>query len=922
MKGWSIILFVLILCGNIGAAEWKFGGATPNAVTPVGRAAAPAELAIGRAAETLWSNADGVAFEKTPEGGLTTRKIIAGCAMFELKFRFEQPLEKIRFTMPRFRGVDFGNGGCRFLYSIDGENFQELFAVDGNSPGYVKGGDFEPMSGEWISVPENARALVFRMELAGYVGIMEWFGDGGILAYSSRRDGRARATVTIHPDRVQTGSLYFADERPYFSCDASEVNQVTVRDLGRGGAERELKCTVIGPRLLAELPELEPGIYEIQFRQGPELLDTRRIGVVNRLPQLDFAAKRRSPFGIVGISRRGGFRESAALDGPAIGRMLGVHHERNGSMAWCEAAAEGPGKIVFPDEGEIAESMISDGILRRGNLAWSPAWAVDPERVEPGNWAGHYPPKKEFLSEYAAFCRAAAEHYRGIIIPEYEIWNEPNNEPYGSFKGKFDEFVALNKTAAEAVHSVQPEARMILGTTGDADVGYIVRLLKAGLSEDFALVDIHPYRHTDQGPEDGLLGDITRLKRAIEKYGDHQGIIFSEIGWPTTRSDTSSYQCVTEFEQAVFNTRTLLISLAAGVERIHFHMLEDWGSDPDNPEHHFGFFLLDGSPKYAAVAMNAAAKYLEGAEFLGRAETAEYVHVWYWRTPLVPDGVMATVWSDAQRLPEAPAVTLPGKLHSAADVWGGRPAAERVKTAADGVTVVPGGDPLFLLLDSAPPEGLLELPPDLRPNLIKRALSRRGGKPEKIDYASLAMPMIPAQATRAMAGAGISDDAFSADGSETSVGTFDSWYDENAFTLAVHVRSGKPMRNDRRGWWLWAGDSLRLYMGNSKENFLDGQLHQICIAPTTADGRPDAVLISYDASCNLNAGDRVPAEIEAENTGDGWAMTVTIPWSFFGAVPKAGEVWRFDLTLPGAVWNNRRGDKWNNPASWGEIEFL
>ena len=111
-------------------------------------------------------------------------------------------------------------------------------------------------------------------------------------------------------------------------------------------------------------------------------------------------------------------------------------------------------------------------------------------------------------------------------------------------------------------------------------------------------------------------------------------------------------------------------------------------------------------------------------------------------------------------------------------------------------------------------------------------------------------------------------------------------------------------------------------MGNSKENFLDGQLHQICIAPTTADGRPDAVLISYDASCNLNAGDRVPAEIEAENTGDGWAMTVTIPWSFFGAVPKAGEVWRFDLTLPGAVWNNRRGDKWNNPASWGEIEFL
>lgn len=922
MKKLAIVVLAL-LGGLAGAAQWEFGGASSNEVTGSGTAAAPAELAIGRAASpTLWSNADGVAFEKNPAGQLISRKIAGGRAVFDLKFHFEQPLDQIRFTTPNLRGVDFSNGGCRFLFSVDGMDFQEMVVLNAASGKYRQGGDLAPVAGDWIGVPENCRDLVIRMEFDGYAGIAEWFGNGGILAYSSRHGGKARATVTIHPDHAAMGFLYFPEDRPYFSCDGDEVDTVTVVDLGRGGAARGLVLTRMGGRLLAELPELESGIYEIRFLKGCELLDARRIGIVPHPRNLDFAAKRRSPFGIVGISRRGGFRESAKLDGPAIGRMLGVHQERTGCAAWCEAGAEGPGKITFPPAGDFAETVIADGILRRGNLAWSPSWAVDPARVKHGEWPGHYPPRPEYLSEYAAFCQAAAEHYRGIIIPEYEIWNEPNNEPYGSFKGTFDEFVAMSRTAAEAVHAVQPEARMILGTTGDSDVGYIVRLLKAGLSKHFALVDIHPYRHTNQGPEDGLLGDITRLRRAIDRYGDRQGIIFSEVGWPTTRIDTPSYQRVSEFEQAVFNTRTLLISLAAGVERIHFHMLEDWGSDPDCPEHHFGFFRLDGSPKLAAVAMGAATRLLEGAEFLGRAETPEYLHVWYWRTPLIPDGVMATVWSDAQRLPDAPLVTLPGKPRLVSDVWGATPVAGRVAASGDGVTVKPGADPLFLLLETAKPDGIKPLPPDLRPNPVKRALSKRGGRPSPVDYGKLAFAMIPAQSTRAMAGAGIGDSAPAIGETPENVGSFDSWYDESGFTIAVNVRSGKPMKNDQSGWWLWAGDSLRLFMGNSAENFLDGNLHQICIAPTTAERRPDAVLISYDASSGLTAGDRVQAEITATDTPEGWAMAVTIPWSFFGAVPKPGDVWRFDLALPGAMWNNRKGDKWNNPAEWGEIQFM
>lgn len=917
----KFFLILLLLCIGLFSygSDWEYSGDSPNRITTTNNTEEAIKLEIARAEKVLWREADGVAFEKTKDGKLFTTKIIAGSAKYSLKYQFPQPLNKIKFTTPFLRGVDLSKGNCTFEYSLDGKNFMPLMIIDNNNS--TVGGNVSPKESEWIEIPENNKELTLRVILNGYVGQIEWFGDGGFINYTNRLDNKARANVTLHPDNSKKGYLYYYNMRPFFACNAKEVDTVTVKDLGRNTLAQNLTLTVMKNRLLAELPKLEPGIYQVDFKKGEQTLDTLRIGLVDYPRMLTLAEKRRSPFGIIGVMRTNGFRESVPLEGPEIGKMVGVYQERTGAGSWCEVAEAGPDKLKFTPIEKTINNLIDSGVVIRGNLAWSPVWAVDLSRVKKDDWAGRYPPKQENLKEYANFCRQMAEYYRGVIVPEYEIWNEPNNEPYGEFKGTFSEFVDLCRTAAEAIHSVQPEARMILGTTGDADVGYIVRLLKAGLSKHFSLVDIHPYRHTNQGPEDGLLGDINRLKDAIRKYGDNQGIIFSELGWPTTRVDRPSYQKVSEFEQAVFNTRTLLISLAAGVERVHFHMMEDWGTNPDEPEFNFGFFKVDGTPKLAIVAMGAATRNLEGAKFLGRMKSPEYIHAWYWQTPWEPNKYMVTVWSDAQRLPDAEAVVLSGTIVGAVDVWGGKVTKDRIKVENNKIIVKPSADPIFVILDGKLPTNLRSLPLDLRANLIKRASSKKGGKGVAIDYKKLSQSMIPAQETKAMAGAGIGQNAPEIIAQAEANATFDSWYDDKGFTLAVNVNNGRPMQNTQDGWWIWAGDCLRLFMGNSEANYLDGNLHQICIAPTTKNGKPAAVLISYDAATGLSAGDTVPAEIEAKNTETGWAMTVTIPWSFFKAVPKSGDVWRFDIGLPGAMWNNRKGDKWNNPGEWGEIKF-
>ncbi len=920
------LLLLLLTVQPLHAAEWVMSREA-NTVS-CSELSGEIPFAVTGDAPCRWYSAWGMELQKNGDG-LAASKTIGEEAHLMLAYEFPMPVTSLQINTPLFNGVDLSAGEIAVEYAAGKpENFKTLALWHSNSPEYVQGGSIAPaLSQEAIIAESEAERLIFiRIRLKGYAGQTDFAGKGSII-FTMTPDRAGEVDLKLFPDHRKAGYVWRVDAPFRFTCKADAVESAVITNAATGGYAGEALLTPQGPLLRGDLPQLDCGTYEITFNKyGAEPYGFRFV-LVPPPRALTFAEMRRSPFGIVGISRTEGFREFKPVDGPAIAQLIGVHQERSSMGGWVNVNSI-QGEYNFGmSPAEAAEFMTGTGILQRCNLAWTPDWAVDHERIKQDNytgWTGHYPPADEHFDDYQEFCRRLAEHFGDSIIAEYEIWNEPNNEPFASFKGNFDEFVRLCKCAADGVHAADPDARMILGTTGDADVGFIARLLQAGLSADFALVDIHPYRHTSQGPEDGLLGDINRLKRAIELYGDGQGIIFSEVGWPTTRIDTGGYGKVTEMEQACFNTRTLLISLAAGVERVHFHMMEDWGGNPDSAEENFGFFKVDGSPKLAVGAMAGATRHLEGAEFIGRMDTEELVHAWYWNTPWEENMVLVTVWADTQVQPAPQDVILPGCAIYAFDIFGGSADSGRVFFDGSNTVVCPGADPLYIYMPADNLPGLTELPIDLRPWLKKRAEAPIADTGKSPDYGNMRYPFVNGAELKTMGFAGIESDAVKtaveiSDSGNTSA--FDVCYDEEAVRFSFRIMKDRPWQNKQSGWWLWAGDCIRIYLGKGESAFMHPQTYQLCLAPDSAQNTPALAIISYDSVSGLQSGELLPAEITAEAGDDRWLLSVRIRWKDLGMKPAKGDIWHLDINGAGGYWNNPGSDCWTNPSHWGEIIF-
>lgn len=918
------ILLLSIVLVSIHGAEWVFNHA-PNT--------ADADIISGRYSYNnppdgtlYWQSASGVTFNRDKDGNLSVSKSDGGSCSFIVTLRFPHPIASFIFTTPQLSGLDFAQGGCRFEYSLaSGDAFQPLLVIDKNTVGYRLGGELSPQKCSEVKIDkaQASTTLQLRVTFEGFVGNLS-FAAGGILDYTLAPDRKHEVALRLKPDAAAEGYVYAAGTQIEFYCNSDAVTEVTLHDVGRECMVSGMVLTAWRPLLHGTLPGLAPGVYELRFSKGgsPDLI--QRFAVVPPPRQLTWQEKQQSPFGIVGISRTGGFRESRPINGPAIARLIGVHQERTGWGSWVDYNAV-QGKITMPSRKEIAEQSLRDGLVYRNNLAWTPDWTIDHERLKKEGytgWTGHYPPQEKHLADYAAFAAKVAEHFKGLGVAEFEIWNEPNNMPFGSFKGTFDEYVAMCLTAAKAVHSVNPDARMILGSTGDADVGFLARCLKAGLSKHFSILDMHPYRHSNQGPEDGLLGDINRLKRAIQEFGDNQSIVFSEVGWPTTAIDTGSYGKVTELQQACFNTRTMLISIAGGVERVNFHIMEDWGSNQNDPEHNFGFFRVDGTPKAAVPAMAANARHLEKVEFMGRMDTPELAHAWYWKTPWEPGAVLATVWADMQANPKPEQIILPGKAVKVFDMWGAEYRGEQVRIEDKRTVVQPGAAPLYIYLPGNNLPELGPLPKCLRPWLKKRVDAPWADTRVLPDYQQLRYKFTPVHIIKAMAFAGVENSqAVKEIPAVSEPSTFDLCCDDTAIRISCKVNSGSKPVNNHAGWWLWAGDCVRIYIGCGNRDFFTDKDYQMALAPISASGKPSLAIINDDSPAQVPAGTELPADIDVSYTAEGWQISARILWSDMGIKPSKNDTWSFDIACSTGSWNNRTGDCWTNPSHWGILTF-
>ncbi|WP_143030398.1 hypothetical protein [Blastococcus aurantiacus] len=219
---------------------------------------------------------------------------------------------------------------------------------------------------------------------------------------------------------------------------------------------------------------------------------------------------------------------------------------------------------------------------------------------ERGRWFG--PEGADALRWADLFAQLVARF--GTDVAGYEVWNEPNYEPFWQQGPDPAAYADLLKAVWEAVEAVEPDAQIIGGVLSNNDLGYMSRLTAAlvergGNAENRFFYDqlgVHPYAgdesrgfdpgrsagsadvQTATGTKDMTFRGIERLRAQVaEDEGIWRDVVVGEFGYSTT---PGTFYFVPEPRRAEYLTEAL--RLAASWEWLRGFTVYTTLDDPDD----------------------------------------------------------------------------------------------------------------------------------------------------------------------------------------------------------------------------------------------------------------------------------------------------------------------------------------------------
>jgi hypothetical protein len=234
---------------------------------------------------------------------------------------------------------------------------------------------------------------------------------------------------------------------------------------------------------------------------------------------------------------------------------------------------------------------------------------------------GESPRTDEGRAAFAAWAAASVRHFKGRGIL-WEMYNEPN---IGFWKPhpNVEEYAKLALAVGKAIRAAEPGETYIGPGSSTIDLPFIEHCCKVGCLEYWSAVSVHPYRQSD--PET-VSAEYRKLRLLIARYappGRNIPIISSEWGY------SSGWQRFDERRQAMYLPRELLVDVLNDVPVSIWYDWHEDGTNPREPEHHFGIVRHAAhpdadtlyEPKPAYLAMKALATSLAGFRFSKRLWT-------------------------------------------------------------------------------------------------------------------------------------------------------------------------------------------------------------------------------------------------------------------------------------------------------------
>jgi hypothetical protein len=329
----------------------------------------------------------------------------------------------------------------------------------------------------------------------------------------------------------------------------------------------------------------------------------------------------------------------AALPGPTVPVGLGVSIHFTGAPAETldAIAATGfrlvrmdlfwhtverkKGEYIFDEYDALVNGLTARGmralfILDYGNALYGPFLAIT---------------TAEGRAAFARFAGAAAARYRGRGVI-WELWNEPNTPTAWAPVSDAAAYTALVAAAAPAIRAADPGATIIAPAVASTDLSFLERCFRLGMLQHLDALSLHPYR--PHRPET-VADELFRVRVLMAQYAPDRPclpLVSSEWGY------SSEWAEITEARQGQYLARQALTNLAQGLPLSVWYDWHDDGTDPTNPEHHFGVVTFDNSRKPAALEMARLSQALAGMRFVKRLSTPPDDYLL-----LFSDGVRAAV---------------------------------------------------------------------------------------------------------------------------------------------------------------------------------------------------------------------------------------------------------------------------------------
>jgi len=222
------------------------------------------------------------------------------------------------------------------------------------------------------------------------------------------------------------------------------------------------------------------------------------------------------------------------------------------------------GRFVWDDFDRAVAAYQRHGLSLMPILCYASAWS-----------GGVSPATDEERERFANYVYQMVNRYKGRISA-WEIWNEPNIQPFWSPQPDPQLYTKLLQSAYAAAKQADPDCLVVGGALAGPDDAFLRGMYQAGARGCFDVFSYHNYGQ--QMEIETEWPAVEKLRAVMREFGEPDKPI-----WHTETGFFTGPVGLSEHEQAARIVRYSVGLLALGIERTFQLTLADW---TDDPQHH------------------------------------------------------------------------------------------------------------------------------------------------------------------------------------------------------------------------------------------------------------------------------------------------------------------------------------------------